>query len=223
MDGQGAGVSGKKFCWADNMWLQWYGLTIGNVLAYFERSYFYDSSSLNEQAKQHVGANLEKMIEFQDGIYYRLSLAQSPRYRDGVAFTGEDLKNPEYQSWFIQDGIAVIDKVEKDGPNERVLTKYYVINGTIFEAPDLYSLMAARTRSVMFHVREALREIENIFEWNLETGYKKKIAEEESEKVVVFKQRDLDDLVTERGHEFSLQNKLLESLLKEIGIDSTTQ
>jgi mediator of RNA polymerase II transcription subunit 6 len=215
MEGQGEDT-GTVFFFRDEAFLRGIGtLTIANVLDYFSCSQFYDPDSLNQQAKQNLQSDLEVMIQNQDGISFRITLAQQA---GGARLEGDALKKPENLGMPVLPGLIIIDKVIKDGGRDSVLAKYYILDGTVFQAPALYGLLAARIRSAVFHVRESLREVRNMFEWNVETGFKKRVASAESETVYVFKQSDLKEVAGEVVSEISLQNGLLDSLLKEIGI-----
>ena len=196
-----------------NKWV----LCIGNVLDYFSLSVgvFYDSSSLNELARQRQERDVDSFITNQDGISFRLVLAQPA---GETAYEGDDLKKEEVKQKCIRPGLAVIDKVNREGLQQTVLAKYYVLDGAIYQAPDVYALLSARIRSAMFHMRESLREVKNMFDWNLETGFRKKVAADETETLYVFKSNELEELKEELGDEFKLQNDLLNSLLSDIGI-----
>lgn len=202
------------FFFRDENFIKQFRLSIGNVLIYFAGSDFYENTSVNEILKMK-GQSLENLDKI-DGVSFRLTLAQQKG--GGLNFEGDNLKKPEHAGVIIDPGLAVIDKVSRENGVDTLLAKYYVLDGNIFQAPDLYTLLSVRIRSAMFHMREALREVNNMFEWQMETGFRKKIAQDETETLYEFKASELSSLTTELGDEFKLQNNLLESLLAEIGI-----
>ncbi|OHT09406.1 hypothetical protein TRFO_21621 [Tritrichomonas foetus] len=198
----------------DENFIKQYRLTIGNVLKYFQLCPFYDPSSVN--AKLEMQQRSIDQLEKIDGISFRLTFAEQ---RNGLSLEGDDLKKPENQVIVIDTGLAIIDKVYREKEDEKTLAKYYVIDGSIYQAPDIYSVFNSRIRSAMFHVRESIREVKNMFEWNLQSGFRKKIAADETETPYTFSSSQLKDLNAEIGDEFKLQTSLLDSLLSEIGIN----
>lgn len=210
--------SSNSFFFRDEKFIKTYRLTIGNVLGYFQLSGFYDKSSVNELIIMQ-GRPIDQLDKI-DGVSFRLSFACQ---RNGLVFEKDDLKKPENQLVIIDQGLAIIDKIERNKNNETTLAKYYILDGSIYQAPDLYSIMSCRIRSAMFHVRESLREVNNMFEWNLQTGYRKKIAADETETPYTFKQSLIKGINNEIGEEFKLQTKLLDELLSQIGITKVNQ
>lgn len=210
--------SSNRFYFRDVKFIKKYHLTIGNVHFYFRLSQFYDKSSVNEKLimQQRPLDQLDKI----DGISFRRSFASQ---RNGLTFEKEDIKKPENQPYIVDQGLVIIDKIEKNKEDERTLAKYYILDGSIYQAPDLYSIMSCRIRSAMFHVRESLREVGNMFEWNLQSGYRKKIAADETETPYVFKQSMIKSMSNEIGDEYRLQTKMLDELLSQIGITKVNQ
>ena len=208
-------AQGTATVFRDENFLEKFGLCIGNVLDYFSCSNFYDTTSLNELAKQRHETDLENLIAHQDGISFRIALAQPA---GATTYEGDDLKKEELMTVSVIPGLVVIDKQLKDGVDRSVIAKYYILDGSIYQAPDVYSLLSAKIRGAMFHIRESLHEVKNMFDWNLETGFRKKVAADETETLYVFESSELEELKEELGDEFKLQNDLLNSLLSEIGI-----
>jgi mediator of RNA polymerase II transcription subunit 6 len=194
--------------------LRQFHLAVGNLLDYFSTSPFYDEQSINEQARQNRTMDLESMLQSMDGTSFRINMAQA---HNGIVLEGDALKLPANRFVEIDPGMAIIDKVIKTGPDVALLARYYVMNACVYQAPDLFSLLSARTRSAMFHVREALREVKNMFNWSLESGFQKKLAAGETETAYVFSEGELREMATELTDEFQLQSALLDALLSEIG------
>ena len=203
----------STFIFHDDGFIRQYNITVGNVLKYFQLSNFYDTNSVNEkiEMQQRSIDQLEKI----DGISFRLVFAEQ---LGGISLSGDDLKKPENQMIVIFPGMAIIDKVLRDKEIETLLSRYYILNGTISQAPDLSSILNVRLKSAMFHIRESMREVRNMFDWNLQTGFRKKVAADETETLYTFKESQIKDVTSEVYDEYNLQNSLLEELLKDIGI-----
>jgi hypothetical protein len=216
------GESDAVYSFRDETFLTTYHLAIGNALEYFGWSNFYDPISLNEQAKQNRQTSFDMLVDSIDGVSFRIVLACP---RGGAQIQGADLKKPANQAVDVNPGLIVIDKVSRviDKANrdvrvDTVLKKFYILDGTIYEAPDLYAILSARARSAMFHVRESLREVRKMFEWTLETGFRKRIAAHETETRYEFRASELREITGEVQDEFRLQTALLDALLGELGI-----
>jgi hypothetical protein len=199
----------------NEQFLNQFHLTVGNLLAYFSTSPFYDEQSINEQARQNSRGDLESMLQTIDGTSFRIIMAQP---RNGIVIEGASISNPDAQNVPLDRGMAIIDKVRKTGPDLTLLGRYCVRDGFIYQCPDLLSVISARTRSAMFHVREALREVKNVFNWSLESGFQKKMAAGETETEFVFTESELREGGTDIADEAQLQTVLLDALLSDIGI-----
>ncbi|KAH0791724.1 MED6-domain-containing protein [Histomonas meleagridis] len=150
-----------------------------------------------------------------DGISFRLSYVEQPR---GLSLQKENLSDPNYSAIIICPGLAIIDKIQREGGEDSLLAKYYIVDGSIYQAPDIYTILSVRIRSAMFHLQEAVHEVREMFKWNPETGFRKKLAADETEILYTFHTSELDELKQELPDDFKLQNSLLDSLLAEIGI-----
>ncbi|KAK8889225.1 Mediator of RNA polymerase II transcription subunit 6 [Tritrichomonas musculus] len=210
--------STNSFFFRDEKFIKQYRLTIRNIMPYFRLSGFYDKTSVNELLIMQ-NRPLDQ-LDKRNGISFYPSFAS---LRNGRTFDKEELEKPENQVVIIEQGLVIIDKVERLGNEKSTLAKYYILDGSIYQAPDLYSIMSCRIRSAMFHVRESIREVKNMFEWNLQTGYRKKIAADETETPYTFNQSEIKNINVELGDEFKLQTKLLDELLSQIGITKVNQ
>jgi hypothetical protein len=143
-----------------------------------------------------------------------------------IVIKGDALSNPEAHNVPIDRGMAIIDKVSKQGPAITLLARYYVKDGSIYQSPDLFSMISAPVQSAMFHIREALKEVRNVVKWSLESGFQKKMAAGETETEFLFTQSELRSrsppIVEEEGldemAETQLVTGLLQALLWEMGI-----
>jgi len=132
-------------CFRDSRWLELYPLTKDTVLDYFTLSGFYDRSCNNEHLKmQRLG--LDK-LNLMKGIEYVLSTANEP-------------------------DLYVITKRKRDSPTSVIpLAVYYIIRGTIFQAPNVYSVVASRTIKCLYHVQKAFQECNSYASFDPYTGY----------------------------------------------------
>lgn len=204
----------------DEDFLKTYGLTIGNVLPYFQRSPFYDPTSVNGKIEMK-GRGLDALEKI-DGDSYRLNFAKIRNGNQYEQYDKEKLKNPECQTILVNPGLVIIDKVQRqtsgDVVTETTLAKYCILNGLIYPAPDIYSILNCSIRSAIFHIRESLRDVRNMFDWDLQHGFRKKVASDETETQYVFKQSAIQNVSKELDKGFELEEELLKYLLTSIGI-----
>ncbi|XP_063679955.1 mediator of RNA polymerase II transcription subunit 6-like [Bolinopsis microptera] len=117
--------------WKDSNWNQ--QLNPHNVLAYFcQRSnLFYDKTCNNEIAKmQRLNPN---QLLHMKGIEYTLLHVDEA------------------------SDLMIIRKQERHSPSHVVpLANYYVLQGTIYQAPDLHHVLNSRLAGTLFHLQEAL-------------------------------------------------------------------
>lgn len=116
-------------------------LTAASVLDYFALSQFYDRTCTNEQLRMQTRftaaaggpaaphtARLEDMV----GTEYAVSRAAPPR-------------------------LFVLHRRQRHGPAEAEVTaSYYVLDGTVYQAPDLLSLLRCRLATSLTYLRDAV-------------------------------------------------------------------
>jgi len=129
----------------DTRWLQLYPLNTGSVLDYFSLSGFYDRTCNNEQIKmQRLDAD---KITSMRGIEYVLHAAKEP-------------------------DLYVIKKQKRESPTIAIpLALYYVIRGTIFQSPHIYSVLASRMLKGLYHVKTAFNEAASYQRYNPYANY----------------------------------------------------
>lgn len=203
----------SKIFFTDKEFLLQYHLTVGNVLDYFARSDFYDLTSINELLKMQNRPM--DQLDKTDGISFRLNTVQQ---RGGITLYGESILDPKEAALILNPGFVVIDKVLRENGEDSLLAKYYIIDGCIFQAPDLYSILSVRMRAAMFHLQEALHEVKCVFDWKPESGFRKKIAADEEETLYTFHSKELVEMRNDLIDENKLQKSILDSLLSEMGI-----
>jgi mediator of RNA polymerase II transcription subunit 6 len=116
--------------------LQSFGLNKHNVLDYFYCSPFYDKNSNNEVIKmQHLDYNL---LAGMTGLEYVLE---------------SDFEN-----------LFVISKRKRFSPNNwEVVSYYYILNNTIYQCPDIRSVLDARIVFIFIYIFKTFRRIDHCF------------------------------------------------------------
>ncbi|KAJ3388036.1 Mediator of RNA polymerase II transcription subunit 6 [Lobulomyces angularis] len=148
-------------CFKDTNFLQMYSLNEFNVLDYFSYSQFYEKSSLNEQIKMQARFN-----ELQANML------------DRRAMTGV-----EYDLWYHHitpnSSFFVIRKQIRHSPTKvDLMGLYYIINGTIYQSPDLFLLLSNRVLTSLHYVEKAFADIQAECNFHPTKGYVWKNIEE---------------------------------------------
>ncbi|KAJ9049182.1 Mediator of RNA polymerase II transcription subunit 6, variant 2 [Entomophthora muscae] len=69
--------------------------------------------------------------------------------------------------------LYIIQKQRRRSPTEAIpMAVYYIINGNIYQAPDLYSVLANRMLTIVNHLNRAFREVYNYVEFHPSSGYR---------------------------------------------------
>ncbi|KAJ3183983.1 Mediator of RNA polymerase II transcription subunit 6 [Gaertneriomyces sp. JEL0708] len=129
--------------WKDTGFLQMFGLNEQNIMDYFARSPFYDLSCINEQLRMQSMHNQHLSAEQLDkrqmtGIDYELLYA------------------------IPQSGLFVITVGNRRSPTQvDTIGAYYVIEGTVYQSPDLYTLLSNRIYTSLHHVESAFQEVQS--------------------------------------------------------------
>ncbi|XP_042481850.1 mediator of RNA polymerase II transcription subunit 6 isoform X2 [Macadamia integrifolia] len=126
------GTDMTGICFRDQLWLNTYPLDRNLVFDYFALSPFYDWSCNNEQLRMRAIhpldiPNLSKMT----GTEYMLSEVMEPH-------------------------LFVIRKQKRDSPEKVTpMLTYYVLDGSIYQAPQLCNVFAARIGRALYHISKA--------------------------------------------------------------------
>eukprot|EP01135_Chromosphaera_perkinsii_P004482 Nk52_evm6s284 gene=Nk52_evmTU6s284 len=134
-------------CYVDQVWLQQFPLNPNTVLDYFANSQFYDRECNNEVIKMQRmdPSNLQDMT----GIEYVVRHSQEPAV------------------------LYVIMKQRRDSRTSTVpLELYYVIEGTIYQCPDMAALANSRMATVLHYVGEAFEEAAGYVQFHPTEGYR---------------------------------------------------
>ena len=91
-----------------------------------------------------------------------------------------------------------------------------MVDGTIYQAPDLYNLLTSNLRSAIFHMREAIRYIDSAYIWNPNVGYKQKSSKDADLPPFIFNPQELEIFRGETGDEFSIQKDLSNSVISQL-------
>ncbi|KAL3624663.1 hypothetical protein CASFOL_031331 [Castilleja foliolosa] len=126
----GTDMTGISF--RDQLWLNTYPLDRNLVFDYFALSPFYDYSCNNEQLRLRAIhpldiSNLSKMT----GMEFMLSEVLEPH-------------------------LFVIRKQKRDGPEKVTpMLTYYILDGSIYQAPQLCNVFASRVGRALYHISKA--------------------------------------------------------------------
>ncbi|KAK4269289.1 hypothetical protein QN277_022469 [Acacia crassicarpa] len=119
-------------CFRDQLWLNSYPLDRNLVFDYFALSPFYDWTCNNEQLRMRSIHPLDpSVLSKMTGIEYMLSEVMEPH-------------------------LFVIRKQKRDGPEKVTpMLAYYILDGSIYQAPQLGNVFAARIGRALYHIQKA--------------------------------------------------------------------
>ncbi|KAF7843424.1 Mediator of RNA polymerase II transcription subunit 6 [Senna tora] len=114
------------------LWLNTYPLDRNLVFDYFALSPFYDWTCNNEQLRMRSIHPLDiSQLSKMTGIEYMLSEVMEPH-------------------------LFVIRKQRRDGPEKVTpMLAYYILDGSIYQAPQLCNIFAARIGRALYHIQKA--------------------------------------------------------------------
>ncbi|KAL2454695.1 Mediator of RNA polymerase II transcription subunit 6 [Abeliophyllum distichum] len=126
------GTDMTRICFRDQLWLNTYPLDRNLVFDYFALSQFYDYTCNNEQLRLRSIHPLDhSQLLKMTGIEYVLSEVTEPH-------------------------LFVIRKQKRDGPEKVTpMLTYYVLDGSIYQAPQLCNVFAARVGRALYHISKA--------------------------------------------------------------------
>ncbi|ORX52589.1 MED6-domain-containing protein [Piromyces finnis] len=140
-------------CFRDPQWLALNPLLIENVIEYFSYSQFYDKTCNNETIKmqsrfnQFDLAEMNKGLHDMTGIEYEVTLSMPPQ-------------------------LFVIAKQNRKSPTSASpIQYYYVINGTIYQAPNAYMLFANRIITSLHLINISFKEAFKSVRFDPDKGY----------------------------------------------------
>uniref|UniRef100_A0A1D1XKU8 Mediator of RNA polymerase II transcription subunit 6 n=1 Tax=Anthurium amnicola TaxID=1678845 RepID=A0A1D1XKU8_9ARAE len=139
------GTDMTGICFRDQLWLNTYPLDRNLVFDYFALSPFYDRTCNNEQLRLRSIHPLDAaQLSTMTGNEYMLSEVMEPH-------------------------LFVIRKQKRDGPEKVTpLLTYYILDGSIYQAPQLCNVFAARIGRAIYHISKAFTTAASKLE---KTGY----------------------------------------------------
>ncbi|KAK9842233.1 hypothetical protein WJX81_001909 [Elliptochloris bilobata] len=122
-------------CWRDDQWLQFFPLNRLSALDYFALSPFYDRTCNNEQAKLQ-GLDPTKVATLPPGIEYELQEVQEPH-------------------------LFVVCRQLRTTPKAATRQQFfYILDGSVYQAPSLHAAMASRVSRCLYNVRQAFQTMQ---------------------------------------------------------------
>ncbi|KAI8905143.1 MED6 mediator sub complex component-domain-containing protein [Gorgonomyces haynaldii] len=144
----------------DTIFLQQFGLSEYNCLDYFALSQFYDPSCINEQLKMQARFN-ELNVQMLD-----------PLKMTGIWF--------ELHSFTLEPSFFVVKKSYRSSPTKlELVAVYYIVNGTIYQAPDFKTLFHNRLMTSLHYMNKALDVIHKGHHFHPSQGYEWKDSTKE--------------------------------------------
>nr|GLL23450.1 mediator of RNA polymerase II transcription subunit 6 [Ipomoea trifida]GMC76055.1 mediator of RNA polymerase II transcription subunit 6 [Ipomoea batatas] len=129
---QPPGTDMTGICFRDQLWLNTYPLDRNLVFDYFALSPFYDWTCNNEQLRMRS--------------IHPLDLSQLTKMT-GIEFSLSEVMEPH---------LFVFRKQKRDSPEKVTpMLTYYVLDGSIYQAPQLCNVFAARLGRALFHISKA--------------------------------------------------------------------
>ncbi|KAL7068977.1 hypothetical protein ACR3K2_05100 [Cryptosporidium serpentis] len=144
----------------DDLWLGRFVLSPTLALEYFFLSPFHDPNSLNMQRRMN-----QLSCEEVEGIEYKLIYVNE----EGL----DRISLPPGSTWIVpnQFGIFIIQKFLIQYQREVPLQLYYIIAGTIYEAPSLSSIFLHRVAEAFRNLEITFDLIKGMSEFSLNEGY----------------------------------------------------
>ncbi|KAJ1605586.1 hypothetical protein OIY81_3444 [Cryptosporidium canis] len=153
-------ILGVPLCsFRDDLWLGRYTLTPENALEYFYLSPFHDPNSLNIQRKRG------EHTEVAEGFEYRVTYVNE----EGLG----NVPQPPGSTWNTpnQFGIFIIQKFFIEFQREVPLNVYYILSGTIYEAPTLSNVFLHRTAEAFLSMEKIFDTLNEMTRFSLYEGY----------------------------------------------------
>ncbi|KAJ1557298.1 hypothetical protein HK096_008052 [Nowakowskiella sp. JEL0078] len=147
----------------DTTFLQHFPLDEHNIIDYFALSQFYDRSCINEQVRMQ-----ERFLSFSqnDSSASALPLKMDARAISGVEYT------VALEYLLYKPALFVIYKFYRHTLDRKeLLAAYYIIEGTIYQAPNLSSLLSNRILTSLHHLQQGFQAIRSQVHFHPSRGY----------------------------------------------------
>ena len=135
-------------CWEDKIWLQHRPLNRDTVMEYFSYSQFYDRTCNNEHVRMQRNLPPEQ-------------LAQTMEHMVGVEYVLDHSDEVPPSEAGTAHSLYVIRKQLRSGPPPQqpsVQRLYYVLDGVVYEVPNLHALFSSRLQKLGWHLEGAFVE-----------------------------------------------------------------
>ena len=157
----------------DIFWLKTFGVFRVNVLDYFYESPFFDPTS-NNQLIRTQGVAPEHMISM-----------------TGMEYVLDELN-------MCEPHLYVIKKQRRESPRKaELLEVYYVIDGIIYQSPDLLQLFRSRINKAAFYLGSSFNELQGTTSYTSKQG-RKCWSRQEPPKLSVGSEGDGDAMVVDK-------------------------
>ncbi|CAK4482002.1 unnamed protein product [Aphanomyces euteiches] len=154
---QPAHVDDYYASYRDNVWLGQFELNHQTVLYYFAGSPWYDKSCNNEILKMQRRP-LEHLVSM-TGVEYELQLNEAKQ---------------------LPQNLFVIHKKNRTGPRTAsVMAIYYVLDQTIYQAPNTYTLLTSRLKKCSYRINKAFKALSAGVRFSPTEGYSWDFSTEE--------------------------------------------
>ncbi|KAL0341946.1 UNVERIFIED_CONTAM: Mediator of RNA polymerase II transcription subunit [Sesamum calycinum] len=127
------GTDMTGICFRDQLWLNTYPLDRNLVFDYFALSPFYDYSCNNEQLRLRA--------------IHPSTFLTSRKKMTGTEYMLSEVLEPH---------LFVFRKQKRDGPEKVTpMLTYYILDGSIYQAPQLCNVFASRVGRALYHISKA--------------------------------------------------------------------
>ncbi|KAI8092604.1 mediator complex, subunit Med6 [Halteromyces radiatus] len=155
--------------WRDTNWLERVGGFQNQhmVLEYFAMSPFWDRQSNNQI--------LAMQTQYNDLKQSNEITMEALRKMTGIEFAVTHEQPP----------VWVIQKRYRRGPapdDVNPIATYYIMGANVYQSPTIYSVIANRLLTSLFHVNSAFKETQSVMDFNPSKGYSWKTSKEKTDK-----------------------------------------
>ncbi|OUM67760.1 hypothetical protein PIROE2DRAFT_19965 [Piromyces sp. E2] len=198
-------------CFRDPQWLALNPLVMENVIEYFSYSQFYDKTCNNETIKmqsrfnQFDSVEMNKGLHDMTGIEYEVTLAMPPQL------------------------FVIVKQNRKSPTSASPVQYYYIINGTIYQAPNAYMLFANRIMTSLHLINISFKEAFKSVRFDPEKGYWWS-TDEKTDKEMINEIEEIENtnisLLNQqesRIYQMRIDQRIVESISKPIEIEEKVE
>jgi len=198
-------------CFRDPQWLALNPLLMENVIEYFSYSQFYDKTCNNETIKMQSRFNQFETVEMNKGlrdmtgIEYEVTLAMPPQL------------------------FVIVKQNRKSETKVSPVQYYYIINGTIYQAPNAYMLFANRIMTSLHLINISFKEAFKSVRFDPDKGYWWS-TDEKTDKEMINEIEEIEDAnisyinqQESRIYQMRIDKRIAESVSKPIEIEEKVE